>query len=171
MEACPVEWIRAIQPDGNAVLIGGIWCRRCERGEFLGPEGSNAIDWEHKDELREENLTMEPGDPDIVWTIQGGWSRINAKQASNSQLVFLAPSWHGQGIASDAIKTVLYDWLVPRMGVRRVLVFPLEGNHGGVKAFLKSDFRYLGVSKSQTIVRGMARRVNVLEWRLDDEGV
>lgn len=68
---------------------------------------------------------------------------------------------------SDAINTVLHDWLVPRMGVRRVLAFPFVGNHGGVKVFLKNEFRFLFVRENYAMVRGMARSVNVVEWRLD----
>lgn len=70
---------------------------------------------------------------------------------------------------TDAINMLLYDWMVPRMGVRRLLVFPLEGNHGGVKVFLKAGFRFLFLSRDHLTVRGMRRSVNVLEWRLDDE--
>lgn len=69
---------------------------------------------------------------------------------------------------TDAINTLLYDWVVPRIGVRRLLVFPLEGNHGGVKVFLKTGFRFLFLSRDHLTVRGMRRSVNVLEWCLDD---
>lgn len=68
VDACPVEWIREVQPGGGCVLIGGIECKRCTRGEFLGPQGPKVIEWEHRDELREENLALELGDPEIVWT-------------------------------------------------------------------------------------------------------
>lgn len=69
--ACPVECIREVLPDGSMILIGGIWCKRCERGEFLGSQGPKVVDWEEREELREDNEALELGDPDIVWSIKG----------------------------------------------------------------------------------------------------
>ncbi|KAF6754327.1 hypothetical protein DFP72DRAFT_1010015 [Ephemerocybe angulata] len=145
VDGCPVSYIREIQSDGSDLLIGHI-------SEFLGPQGPKVIEWEHREELREENLALELGDPEIVWTIK----------------VFLSASHHGKGIATDAINTVLHDWAIPRMGVRRLLAFPLEGNHGAVKLFLKSGFEFLFGCSDSSVLRGIRRRVNVLEWRLDD---
>lgn len=71
VNACPVECIREVRPDGSMVFIGGIWCKRCERGEFLGSQGPKVVEWEHREELREDNETLELGDPDIIWTIKG----------------------------------------------------------------------------------------------------
>jgi hypothetical protein len=71
VNACPVECIREVGPDGTMVLIGGIWCKRCDKGEFLGPQGPKVIEWEHREEFREENEALELGDPEIVWTIKG----------------------------------------------------------------------------------------------------
>lgn len=71
VDGCPVEWIREVQPNGSAVLIGGIFCGRCELGEFLGPQGPKVMEMEQREELREDNLSLETGDPDIVWTIKG----------------------------------------------------------------------------------------------------
>lgn len=71
VDFCPVECIREVRADGSMVLIGGIWCRRCERGEFLGPQGPKVVEWEGREELREDNEALELGDPDIVWTMKG----------------------------------------------------------------------------------------------------
>lgn len=98
-------------------------------------------------------------------------SRVSYKHGyiADAIAVFLAASHHGRGIASDAINTLLHDWLVPRMGVRRVLAFPFVGNHGGVKVFLKNEFRFLFGCENHAVVRGMARSINVVEWRLDSD--
>lgn len=71
VNACPVECIREVGPDSTMVLIGGIWCKKCDKGEFLGPQGPKVIEWEHREEFREENEALELGDPEIVWTIKG----------------------------------------------------------------------------------------------------
>lgn len=90
VDACPVEWIREVQPGGGCVLIGGIECKRCTRGEFLGPQGPKVIEWEHREELREENLALELGDPEIVWTIKGEYAALEHEHPPIVSSVFVS---------------------------------------------------------------------------------
>ncbi|KAJ6486066.1 hypothetical protein C8R47DRAFT_980007, partial [Mycena vitilis] len=82
----------------------------------------------------------------------------------------LSSSHHGQGIMSDAFGTLLRQWAIPRMGVRRMVVSAFKGNQGSVRVIEKNGFKF----RSKTIddaleVRGTKRGVHVLEWSLDDE--
>ncbi|TFK26696.1 acyl-CoA N-acyltransferase [Coprinopsis marcescibilis] len=155
--SCPVDAIRLVLPGGTDALIGGIHITRCDHGEFLGPGGPETIDWDNCKEWQEDNASLEPGDPEIVWTMG----------------VYLSPEFHGRGIMTDAVNTVLHDWAIPRMGVRRMLVFTFENNIGSVKVFLKNGFKLLYTAKEHMTVRGRIRNVNVLEWKLvvDEDGM
>ncbi|KAJ7242581.1 acyl-CoA N-acyltransferase [Mycena haematopus] len=92
----------------------------------------------------------DPNDPDI-WTLGD----------------YLAPSHHGQGIMSDAFNTLLHQWGVPRMGVRRMVVTTLEGNKGSVRVFEKQGFKFRKTIEDAMEVRGTMRGVHVLEWKAD----
>ncbi|KAG2022737.1 acetyltransferase [Coprinopsis cinerea AmutBmut pab1-1] len=150
---CPVDTLRLVLPSGTDTLIGSIFITRCEKGEFLSPAGPSIVDWENRLEHLEDNSSLDVGDPDIVWSLG----------------FYLSPKFHGQGIMSDAVNTLLHDWAIPRMGVRRMLVFTFQGNHGSVKTLLKNGFKFLWTSEDHYEVRGIRRSVNVLEWKLEDD--
>ncbi|KAF7347350.1 N-acetyltransferase domain-containing protein [Mycena venus] len=95
----------------------------------------------------------DPNDPDI-WTAGD----------------YLAPSHHRQGIMSDAFNTLLRQWGIPRMGVRRMVVTTLEGNKGSVRVFEKLGFKFRKTINDAIDVRGTKRGVHMLEWTLEDEG-
>ncbi|KAJ7110377.1 hypothetical protein C8R43DRAFT_1042433 [Mycena crocata] len=70
---------------------------------------------------------------------------------------------------SDAFQTLLRQWGIPRMGVRRMVVTTLAGNTGSVKVFEKNGFRFRKTIDEALEVRGTMRGVHVLEWSLDAE--
>ncbi|KAJ7292733.1 acyl-CoA N-acyltransferase [Mycena rebaudengoi] len=75
---------------------------------------------------------------------------------------FLAPSHHGQGIMTDAVLTVLHEWGIPRMGVRRMCATTLEGNQGSVRVFEKCGFKF-----RETLANRL-NGVHVLDWSWED---
>ncbi|KAK7026197.1 hypothetical protein R3P38DRAFT_3192638 [Favolaschia claudopus] len=69
---------------------------------------------------------------------------------------------------SDAFKTVLQQWAIPRMGVRRMAVTALDGNKGSVRVFEKHGFKLRETIEDALDVRGTKRGVHVLDWRLEE---
>jgi RimJ/RimL family protein N-acetyltransferase len=69
---------------------------------------------------------------------------------------------------SNAVKTILYDWAIPRMNARRVSASTLRGNEGSVKVFLKNGFRLTEMRENHMEARGKMRDLHILEWNLDD---
>ncbi|KAE8342564.1 hypothetical protein BDV24DRAFT_162455 [Aspergillus arachidicola] len=122
-DGCPFRCIREIMAEDDHgiikdTMIGCIDVDRYGYSEF--PQGS-----ETRREAEEKNLALPAGSPDIVWSI-GDW---------------LAPSYHGCGIMTAVMKTVLYDWTVPRMNTRHFKVSVFVGNHGSMRVFEKLGFQ------------------------------
>jgi RimJ/RimL family protein N-acetyltransferase len=67
---------------------------------------------------------------------------------------------------SDAFQTLLRQWAIPRMGVRRMVVTTLKGNKGSVGVFEKNGFKFRKTIEDAIEVRGEMRGVHVLEWIL-----
>lgn len=68
---------------------------------------------------------------------------------------------------SDVFGTLLNDWAIPRMGVRRMLVLAFEGNIGSVKVFEKNGFTQTRIVKDHLEAKGEMRSSHVLEWKFD----
>ncbi|KAF8203781.1 hypothetical protein BJ912DRAFT_941053 [Pholiota molesta] len=117
--------VGAIREDGSDIFIGDVGMMRCMHGELMGPGG--VLDWSNKAKFEEENNAIPAGEPHIIWSIGD----------------FLAASHHRQGIMTDAVQTVLYDWAIPRMKVRHMWVSAYTGNEGSVKVFLKNGFKII----------------------------
>ncbi|KZV99031.1 hypothetical protein EXIGLDRAFT_726514, partial [Exidia glandulosa HHB12029] len=63
--------------------------------------------------LAEENAAKEVGDPSIVWAMGcADW---------------MDPAYHGQGIMTAVIRTLIHDWAVPRMNVKHINVSAFLG--------------------------------------------
>ncbi|PKY04153.1 acetyltransferase, GNAT family [Aspergillus campestris IBT 28561] len=155
MDECPFQCIREIMEEGQDgaieedALIGAI---DIARYQFLDlPEGSR----ERADAV-ERNSMRRAGDREIVWTV-GDW---------------LAPSHHGRGIMTAAMKTLIYGWVVPRMNARYIRSTAFVGNHGSVRVFEKLGFRVTHVLKDWVELpasRGGGRRsLNCLALDLVD---
>ena len=69
---------------------------------------------------------------------------------------------------TDAVDTVLHDWAIPRMNVRRMLLGAFEGNVGSVKVFLRNGFKMKATYKDHIEVKGKVRGGHVLEWKYSD---
>ncbi|MDP9293608.1 MAG: GNAT family N-acetyltransferase [Actinomycetota bacterium] len=58
--------------------------------------------------------------------------------------IFVDPEHHRQGIASDAIETVIHH-LVEDRGHHRVTIDPAVANHAAIRCYEKAGFRPVGV--------------------------
>lgn len=137
---CPVRHIREALPDGTDVYLGDIDIRRGPFEEIPDPE-------ERRKQV-ELNESKALGDPSIVWTFGD----------------YIAPSHHGRGIMSAAMRLILHSWAVPRMGVRHMSGYTFVGNTGSVRVFEKNGFVLTGILDNGKTVRGERRRLNHLEW-------
>ncbi|KAJ7664933.1 acyl-CoA N-acyltransferase, partial [Mycena rosella] len=139
VNGCPVGTIREVKEDGTDIFLGSIDLGLA--GQPWELEGSGRVS--------QETPRRDPSDPDI-WTLSD----------------YLAPSHHRQGIMSDAFQTLLRQWGIPRMGVRRMVVTTLTGNKGSVRVFEKNGFKFQKTIDDALEVRGTMRGVHVLEWKL-----
>nr|GAT59525.1 predicted protein [Mycena chlorophos] len=133
VDACPVSIIREVKPDGSDVLVGGIDFTLAQRAVELDGTAWTAelLGPDPKPQRHAEN-------PDI-WTV--GY--------------YVAPAYHGRGIMSVAFKTVLEQWGIPRMGIRKLRVSALTGNEGSVRVFEKNGLKLYKTWPEDTIsVRG-----------------
>jgi RimJ/RimL family protein N-acetyltransferase len=72
---------------------------------------------------------------------------------------------------TDALKTILYDWVIPRMNARRIIASTLRGNEGSVKVFLKNGFRSTKMWENHIEAREKMRDLRILEWNFDDDSI
>ncbi|KAH6916637.1 GNAT domain-containing protein [Coprinopsis sp. MPI-PUGE-AT-0042] len=83
-----------------------------------------------------------------IWTI-GDW---------------LASSYHGQGIMSDTVQTVLQDWIIPRMNAQKVLGEAFTDNVGSIRVFEKNGFKTTTIKENAQNVRGVMKGLHTLTW-------
>ncbi|KAI0073715.1 hypothetical protein K474DRAFT_1710478 [Panus rudis PR-1116 ss-1] len=127
----PVRVLREVQEDGSDIFIGDIGTFR---SSFLGvPESME------REKMIDRNQQRPIGDPEIVWSIGD----------------YLKSSHHGRGIMSAAVKTLVYDWMIPRMNARLIRVEAFVGNEGSLKVFLKNGFAF-----EQTVRFAEPKRTN-----------
>ncbi|KAL4070741.1 hypothetical protein J3A83DRAFT_3255875 [Scleroderma citrinum] len=141
---CPVRHIREILPDGTDIYLGDIAIGRAQLEEVIDPA-------ERKNHV-EINVNKPLGDPSIIWTFGN----------------YLAPSHHGRGIMSAAMKLILCSWAIPRMGVRRMTGYTFAGNVGSVRVFEKSGFVLKRILDNGKVVRGEHKLLNYLEWEASE---
>ncbi|KAF9469678.1 hypothetical protein BDZ94DRAFT_1151485 [Collybia nuda] len=154
VDICPVRAIREILDNGEDVYLGDIGFTRLQDGKLLAPPDVE-VDKELASRYASENAERMVGDPKIIWTVGD----------------YLTPSHHGQGIMSDALKTVLDGWAIPRMNARRINASALRGNQGSVRVFQKNGFQLAGLRENFVEARGETHDIHVLEWHLDDDNV
>ncbi|KAF7307558.1 N-acetyltransferase domain-containing protein [Mycena indigotica] len=136
VDACPVRAIRELREDGSDVFLGDLVIDLA--GQWWELEGSG---------FTEQEVPIRGEEPDI-WTIGD----------------YLAPSHHGRGIMSDALQTLIQEWAIPRMGVRKMVVTTLKDNKASVRVFEKCGFSFRKTIEDAIEVRGERRGVHVLEW-------
>lgn len=88
---------------------------------------------------------------------------------------FLASTHHGRGIMTLAVRTVIHDWAVPRMNVRRLKCWVFEDNPGSLRVFEKNKFLRGGTLKDWASVSesrgGGKKSIVLLEWAGVDEQI
>ncbi|PYH86728.1 hypothetical protein BO82DRAFT_349884 [Aspergillus uvarum CBS 121591] len=126
-DLCPFTVIReVIEQDPETghprqdVLIGDIGIARYMFYEYRHDSAERA-------EAQRRNNELLPGDEGIAWGV--GY--------------FLAPSYHGKGIMTSALRTLIHDWGVPRMNIKRLMASAFVENVGSVRVFEKNDFEVL----------------------------
>lgn len=147
---CPVSFIREIQDDGSQLLIGHIDIRTSASSSrnFREIEGNRVVEKQPQAQSRDTGHQVVSRDDPIEWTI-GDW---------------LSPSHHGRGIMTDAVRTLIQDWAVPRMRVQRIVVGAFTGNPASVRVFEKNGFRTTSVVEDALEVRGEMRGLHMMEW-------
>ncbi|KAK0198761.1 hypothetical protein F5146DRAFT_105887 [Armillaria mellea] len=149
VDDCPVRYIREVKEDGTDVFIGDVAVIRCTMMDLTT---SSEISREEKDRLLLENISRPAGDPKIVWTIGN----------------YLSSSHHGRGIMTDVYATLLENWVIPRMGVRRMIGTAFEGNQGSVRVFEKNGFVMRKTVPNYREVKGVMRSLHVLDGDFAD---
>lgn len=165
----PICSLREVHDDGIDTFIGTLSIMRCFHGELMN---TATVDFERAEQNISENDSLEVGDPNIVWSIGGLFFNPHAWSDYGYELWlltdYLAPSHHRRGIMTDALDTLLHEWAIPRMGVRRILAAAFTGNDGSVKVFERNGFKLVRTIEEHAIVKGRMRGVHVLEWNLDN---
>ncbi|KAF3387189.1 hypothetical protein F1880_000996 [Penicillium rolfsii] len=151
-DTCPFTCIREVlKTDSETetyledILIGDIRLVRSTFDEH--PEGS-----EERAEAQKQNDGLPAGDENIEWSFGD----------------FLAPSHHGRGIMTLAVRTIIHDWAVPRMNVRKLKCWAFEDNPGSLRVFEKNNFLrgytlkdWVSVSESRG---GGKKSIVLMEW-------
>lgn len=70
---------------------------------------------------------------------------------------------------TDAVETLLHDWAIPRMKVRKILTGVFVGNEASLRVFQKNGFVLKRRIEEYKEVRGKMRGLYVLEWELDSD--
>jgi len=147
---CPVQSIREVRENGEEIYIGEA---RIARSAYL-----DVRDEEESIRMTRTNLDRPVGDPEILWTFSD----------------YLAPSHHGKGIMSAAIKGIM-DWAVPNMGVHHIMAIALPSNMGSIRVFEKNGFAHVKtVTDHKRLAEsrgGQMYSIYIMEWRRPTEAV
>ncbi|KAJ5308367.1 acetyltransferase GNAT family [Penicillium atrosanguineum] len=124
IDDCPFTCIREVladDPDTGAPLkdrlIGDMKLARYTFYEHLN-------DSEQRSKAQLKNNELPAGDENIIWTLGD----------------FLAPSHHGKGIMSLAVRTLIHDWGIPHLNVHHIKCYAFVGNEGSLRVFEKNNF-------------------------------
>jgi aminoglycoside 6'-N-acetyltransferase len=60
--------------------------------------------------------------------------------------LFLHPSWHGQGLGADALRT-LAGYLFEARGHHRLTIDPASANHRAIRSYERVGFRPVGIMR------------------------
>ncbi|EPQ60328.1 acetyltransferase, GNAT family [Gloeophyllum trabeum ATCC 11539] len=147
LDGCPVMTIREVQEDGQDIFIGDLSVLRSAFVEVADPE--------ERARLSRENKARAVGDPEIVFTMGD----------------YLIPSHHGRGIMTAAVRTLMNEWMIPRMNCHKILVNAKKGNLASRRVFEKAGFRFMDTVEDalELTVPGRAGKwsLDVLEWKYE----
>ncbi|KAF7345410.1 Acetyltransferase, GNAT family [Mycena venus] len=143
VDGCPLRHIREEQADGSDVFIGDVGIYRAS--------WSHVLDAEKRARLVAENNARAAGDPDIAWHVA----------------YYLAPSHHGRGLMTVALRTLITQFGIPWMKTKRIVSSALEGNPASLKVLQKNGFVVVDtlVDHIQMQVGEKRRAVYVVEWK------
>jgi aminoglycoside 6'-N-acetyltransferase len=96
------------------------------------------------DEPESSRLTIEI-DGAVAGLIQL-WEETEPKYRHAAIDLFLDPRWHGRGLGTQAVRSVLRH-LVEDLGHHRVTIDPAVANVAAIKAYEKAGFRRVGVMR------------------------
>lgn len=65
---------------------------------------------------------------------------------------------------SDAVYTMLHDWIIPRMNAQKVLAEAFIGNVGSIRVFEKNGFKTTMIEENARNVRGCMKGLHTLTW-------
>jgi len=140
VSACPVRHIREEQADGKDVYIGDVRLVRSGWPEVL--------DTEERARHVAENDARAAGDPEIAWQV--GY--------------YLAPSHHGRGLMTAAVKTIITQFGIPWMKTKRIRSSAFEGNHGSLEVLQKNGFVMVDTLVDHIQVGEEKRTLHLMEW-------
>ncbi|KAI0825005.1 acyl-CoA N-acyltransferase [Trametes gibbosa] len=146
VSSCPVRTLREVLPDGTDILVGDI--------DILREGWPDVVDKAAKEILAKPNADRPIGDPEIIWCIGD----------------YMAPSHQGKGIMTAAIKTLLHEWAIPRMGVRQLRVETFSDNIGSRRVFEKLGFVHEKSVALENKVLNCGRKISGMEifwWRVE----
>ena len=136
---CPVRYLREVKinPDGSEeeFLIGDVGFSR-----HGFPEIDDRV---QADAMTMENMSRAVGDPEIVWMVGGeSCSNLSFEADSNHSLGpdFLRTSHQGKGIMTVALRLLLKEWAIPRMGAKKMIGTLYDGNIGSQRVLEKCGF-------------------------------
>ncbi|KAJ6580928.1 acyl-CoA N-acyltransferase [Mycena capillaripes] len=134
--------IREERPDGTDLFIGDVGLVRSSWTEVL--------DVEERIRLVAENNARVAGDPEIAWHV--GY--------------YLAPSYHGRGLMTAAVKTIITQFGIPWMKTKRIRSSAFLGNHGSLGVLQKNGFVVVDtlVNHVQIGDEKEKRTLHLLEW-------
>ncbi|KAG6897957.1 hypothetical protein C0992_008347 [Termitomyces sp. T32_za158] len=164
LDVCPIRNIRELKEDGSDVFLGDIGIFRVTDGKFLIPHDED-INEEAKTKYKAANDALPLGDPKIAWTIGCKWLQPSLHSLSLIVADYIIPSSHGRGIMTDALQTLMWDWAIPRMGVRHIIGSAFQGNTGSLRVFEKSGFVPSKFFENHAQTRDQWRNLHVVEWK------
>ncbi|GAA6049595.1 hypothetical protein JCM3770_005026 [Rhodotorula araucariae] len=147
---------------GGWVVDGLPLCaiRRADSGEWVGDFGVDRWLFEdlpegvERDRAIEENRAKQAGDESVLWTFG----------------FYLNPEYHGQGIMTRVLRSVLASYLFPYLNAGEVRGAAFASNLGSVRTQEKCGFtRYMSYEREIVETRGGGRKeVALFKLRRDD---
>lgn len=99
--------------------------------------------WGSPDEL-DDVLAVEV-EGEVVGAIQ--FDEVTDPQYRSANIdIFIGPQWHGQGIGTDAVRT-LARWLTRERGHHRLTIDPAADNVAAIGCYRKVGFRPVGIMR------------------------
>jgi len=84
---------------------------------------------------------------------------------------YLAPSHHGRGIMTAALRTLINDWAIPHLNAHRIVVTAFFDNIGSQRVLLKNGFVCTGSMNAAQVAERMRSKgrndstLYIFEWR------